>query len=90
MDAHILRNTSSGSIVDNDPKMVVYLKSSTYAPDDIKPQLETIYLWAVKIENTVHKQLGDQTNDDTGLERACERSSYRAKLIEYLARTTPW
>jgi hypothetical protein len=75
---------------DNDPKTVFFINATKASSDTVAPQLATFYLWAVKIENTVDKQLGHGGNGGGGLEESWARSSYRAKLADYLAKTTPW
>ncbi|KAM3516730.1 hypothetical protein NHJ13051_009637 [Beauveria bassiana] len=94
MDSTSLVGKASPNILNSiyDPKALFYLRTSTFPSEDIEAALVTIYLWAVKIENTVQKQYGDGDGNghDGGLGQAWERSSYRAKLADFLAKMTPW
>ena len=83
---------------ENDPQTIFNLNPIS---KDTPPQqdfedakeavLNTEYFWATKIEQTVQKNLGSSNAKDRfSMERSWERASYRAKLVDFLARTTPW
>ncbi|KAI0836852.1 hypothetical protein F5Y06DRAFT_298086 [Hypoxylon sp. FL0890] len=83
---------------DNDPQTIFYLKSISAAPasqqtPDASKQdiLTTLYSWATKIEHTVQSKLGNGSDAERHtLQASWDRATYRVKLLDYLARTTPW
>ncbi len=76
-----------------DPQTVFFLNpivasgGESAAAKEVKEALQkTAYSWAVKIENTVQEKLGKGQTA-----QACwDRASFRAKLVDYLCKQTPW
>lgn len=83
---------------DNDPQTVFYLNPTSTAVtslgelDDLINDIQTTkYDWATKIEQTVQKQLGEKDPKKRhDIQLSWDRASYRARLVDYLTRTTPW
>ncbi|OTA96499.1 hypothetical protein M434DRAFT_27634 [Hypoxylon sp. CO27-5] len=83
---------------DNDPQTVFYLNyisanstSSQGLDASKKDILTTVYSWAPKIEHTVQRNFGKGSDAERhSLQASWDRAAYRAKLLDYLARTTPW
>ncbi|KAF3761665.1 hypothetical protein M406DRAFT_50824 [Cryphonectria parasitica EP155] len=76
-----------------DPQTVFYLnpvyasEKDNAAVNDAKEALQdTIYSWAPKIERTVQEKLPKDHN----LQASWDRASFRAKLVDALAKQTPW
>lgn len=85
---------------DNDPQTVFYLNPTSTSTtttvlhdfgDLIKDIQVTKYNWATKIEQTVQLQFSKGENKERHtIQTSWDRASYRAKLVDYLTRTTPW
>lgn len=82
---------------DNDPQTIFYLNrilaaSSQQAIDTpLEDIWTTLYFWAPRIEQTVQQQLGnDDIHEHHSLKASWERAAYRVRLVDHLARTTPW
>ena len=83
---------------DNDPQTVFYLNpisagpTSQQALDASKEDiLITVYSWATKIEHTVQRELGNGSIAERhAIQASWDRAAYRAKLLDFLTRTTPW
>lgn len=83
---------------DNDPQTIFYLnpisadltKQQTPGDDYKNDLLITEYSWATKIEETVQGVLGVSPKDRFSIQSSWSRASYRAKLVDYLVRNTPW
>ncbi|OTA65973.1 hypothetical protein K449DRAFT_431435 [Hypoxylon sp. EC38] len=83
---------------DNDPQTVFYLNyisaNSTLQQGldaSKKDILTTVYSWAPKIEHTVQSNFGKGSDAERhSLQASWDRAAYRAKLLDYLAKTTPW
>ncbi|CZT03140.1 uncharacterized protein RCO7_11522 [Rhynchosporium graminicola] len=53
--------------------------------------LKSQYFWATRIERTVQEKLGSSNaRERFSMERSWERASFRAKLVDFLPRQTPW
>ncbi|CZT13149.1 uncharacterized protein RAG0_16726 [Rhynchosporium agropyri] len=53
--------------------------------------LKSQYFWATRIERTVQEKLGSSNAKERfSMERSWERASFRAKLVDFLPRQTPW
>ncbi|KAJ8128390.1 hypothetical protein O1611_g5242 [Lasiodiplodia mahajangana] len=89
-----MSSTSTESLKEyNDPQAIFYLISledghqlPQKVPKDPEDMLTTLYFWATRIENTV-SQNGNQGKDT---QASWDRAAYRAKLLDYLTRSTPW
>ncbi|RAQ57596.1 hypothetical protein COH20_008951 [Aspergillus flavus] len=73
---------------DDDPQTIFFLN---FAPefDGMEDLHVTKYSWATKIEQTVQAQYGKE-KERHAIQLSWDRASYRAKLVDYLLRTTPW
>ncbi|KAE8356259.1 hypothetical protein BDV28DRAFT_127286 [Aspergillus coremiiformis] len=75
---------------DDDPQTVFYLNPEPKF-DGLNDLETTKYSWATKIEQTVQLQFGKKFPDKRhSIQMSWDRASYRAKLVDYLLRTTPW
>jgi hypothetical protein len=83
---------------DNDPQTVFYLnpisanQTDQQAPGASKEDImTTVYSWATKIEHTVQRNLGNgSVAERHTIQASWDRAAYRAKLLDYLTKTTPW
>lgn len=83
---------------DNDPQAIFYLNPVPLVPTSQQDQhaskediLITLYFWATKIEHTVQSQFGKGSDQERhSVQASWDRAAYRAKLLDYLAKTTPW
>lgn len=83
---------------DSDPQSIFYLNpvtasTATQQTCDASTQdiFVTIYSWATKIEDTVREKLGKgQATKHHAIQSCWDRAAFRAKLVDFLARQTPW
>lgn len=98
MDLNDMDKTIQLAIEDNDPQTVYYLNprpANTASQSDSDKLIRDIFatqcVWATKIETTVRAQFGSGTPQERHtLQASWDRASYRAKLVDFSARNTPW
>ncbi|KAF2135362.1 uncharacterized protein K452DRAFT_322958 [Aplosporella prunicola CBS 121167] len=82
---NLVRSVKEG----NDPQSIFYLNpiSAENPATRLVGLWTTLHFWATRIENTVSSNLGF---DDKGLQASWDRAAYRPRLLDHLARITPW
>jgi hypothetical protein len=83
---------------DHDPQTLFYLNTfavssqgEAFRTTNCESVQTTLSSWATKIEHTVQTNLGQGSDKDRHkIQASWDRSSYRAKLIDFLAKQTPW